>query len=263
MGLIIGIGDQLIGTGLARGAAARGVKIAFGDGIKLIWDHNSEQIFRGNPNIAMPGEEHGPNVEWVSYYKGHRKYNKQGSGHWIWNMAWRCTPGEVFLTDAEKEAGERQGRGFIVIEPNVESWKQASPNKDWGRTRYEAVATRLIEDGHKLIQFTYSKGGPVVRGVKPVQTRDFRDALAIMRNASLYLGPEGGLHHGAAAVGIPAVVLFGGFIPPQVTGYDTHTNLVGSDRFCGSFTRCRHCVDAMAAIPVDRVYRAVKEKIVG
>lgn len=259
----MGIGDQLIATGLARGAAFRGVKIAFGDGAKLIWDHNSEQIFRGNPNIAMPGEERGAGVEWIDYFKGHRKYNRQGHGHWKWNMAWRCLPGEIFLNDAEKAAGDRQGRGFIVIEPNVESWKQASPNKDWGRTKYEAVATRLIEEGHRLIQFTYPKGGPVLRGVKALETRSFRDALAIMRNASLYLGPEGGLHHGAAAVGIPAVVLFGGFIPPRVTGYDTHANLAGSDRFCGSFTKCRHCVDAMAAITVDRVYRAVKEKIVG
>lgn len=259
----MGLGDQLIATGLARGAAARGVKIAFGDRVRLIWDHNSEQIFRGNPNIAMPGEEKGKNVEWIDYFKGHRKYNKQGPGHWKWNLNWKCIPGEIFLTDGEKEAGDRHGRGFIVIEPNVESWKDASPNKDWGRPRYEAIATRLIEDGHKLIQFTYPKGGPVVRGVKAVATRSFRDALAIMRNASLYLGPEGGLHHGAAAVGIPAVVLFGGFIPPSVTGYDMHTNLAGSDRFCGSFTKCRHCIEAMAAIPVDRVYRAVKEKLLG
>lgn len=260
--IALGIGDQLIATGLARGAAARGSKVAFGAGRKLVWDHNSEPIFRGNPNIAFPGEELRGNVEWIDYYKGNRKYNRQGSGHWIWNMSWKCIPGEIYLTDAEKEAGARFGSGFVVIEPNVESWKQASPNKDWGRARYEAVATRLIDDGNRLIQFTYPKGGPVVRGAKAVQTRDFRDALAIMRNASLYLGPEGGLHHGAAAVGISAVVLFGGFIPPSVTGYDTHTNLVGSDRFCGSLSRCRHCHDAMAAISVDRVYRAVKEKIV-
>lgn len=259
----MGIGDQLIGTGLARGAAERGIKIAFGDGKKLIWDHNSEAIFRGNPNIAFPGQEHGPNVEWVRYFKGERQYNRQGPGHWIWNLDWRCTPGEIFLNEGEKAAGDRQGKGFIVIEPNVESWKQASPNKDWGRGRYQAVATRLIEDGYRLIQFTYPKGGPVLRGVKPVATASFRDAMAIMRNAALYLGPEGGLHHGAAAVGIPAVVLFGGFIPPSVTGYETHTNLVGSDLFCGSFTKCRHCIDAMAAIPVDKVYRAAREKLRG
>lgn len=259
----MGIGDQLIATGLARGAAERGVKIAFGDTTRLIWDHNSEPIFRGNPNIAFPGEERATNIEWVRYFKGERQYNRQGRGHWIWNLDWKCTPGEIFLNQAEKEAADRQGKGFIVVEPNIETWKQAAVNKDWGRARYQAVVTRLIEDGHKVIQFTYAKGGPVLRGVKPVPTSSFRDAIGIMRNAALYLGPEGGLHHAAAAVGIPAVVLFGGFIPPSVTGYDTHTNLVGTDRFCGTFLRCRHCSDAMAAITVDTVYRAAKERLCG
>lgn len=259
----MGIGDQLIATGMARGAAARGVKIAFGDGQKLIWDHNSEQIFRGNPNIAFPGQERGSNVEWVRYFKGERQYNKQGSGHWIWNSAFKVAPGEIYLTEGEKFAGERHGAGFVVIEPNVPTWKASVANKDWGRQRYEAVATRLIEDGHKVIQFTFHKGGPVIRGVRAVPTHSFRDAMAIMQHAAVYLGPEGGLHHAAAAVGIPGVVLFGGFIPPSVTGYETHTNLVGSDRFCGTFMRCRHCADAMATISIDKVYRAVKERLRG
>lgn len=254
----MGIGDQLIATGLARGAGSRGVKIAFGDGQRLIWDHNSEQIFRGNPNIAFPGQERGQNVEWVRYFKGERQYNEQGPGHWIWNGSFKAIPGEIFLTGGEKFAGERHGSGFVVIEPNVPTWKASVVNKDWGRQRYQAVATRLLEEGHQVLQFTFPKGGPVIRGVRAVPTHSFRDAMAIMRHAALYLGPEGGLHHAAAAVGIPGVVLFGGFIPPSVTGYDTHTNLVGSDRFCGSFMRCRHCADAMSAISVDTVYKAVK-----
>jgi len=255
----MGIGDQLIGTGLARGAAARGKRIAFGDRTRLIWDHNSEQIFRGNPNLAFPGQERAPDVEWVAYFKGRRGYNKQGDGCWIWNLGWKCTPGEIFLNDSEKIVGDRQGKGFIVMEPNVEEWKVSSPNKDWGRGNYQAIATQLIGEGHRVLQFVYPKGGPILKGAKPVSTRSFRDALAVLRNASLYIGPEGGLHHGAAAVGIPAVVLFGGFIPPSVTGYDDHTNLVGSDRFCGSFSKCQHCIDAMASISVDTVYRAVKD----
>lgn len=257
----MGIGDQLIAAGLAKGAAARGKKIAFGNKVQLIWDHHSEQVFRGNPNIAFPGQERGPDVQWIYYYKGRRGYNKQGAGHWKWNLDWKCTPGEIFLNDAETTAGDRQGKGFIVMEPSVPNWKPSSPNKDWGRSKYQEVANHLIADGHQIIQFTHPKGGPPLRGVKPVPTQNFRDAMAVMRNSSLYIGPEGGLHHGAAAVGIPAVVLFGGFIPPAVTGYDTHTNLVGSERFCGSFSACRHCFDAMASISVDTVYKAAKERL--
>lgn len=257
----MGLGDQLIATGLAKGAAKRGKRIAFGNGFKLLWDHNSERIFRGNPNIAFPGQERGRDVEWKAYYKGYRGYNAQGPGHWEWNVKWKCTPGEIYLSDEEEKYGQRLGKDFIVMEPNVESWKASSPNKDWGRGNYQSVATSLLNDGHRIIQFMYPKSGPILRGVKSIVTRDFRDALSIMRNARLYIGAEGGLHHGAAAVGIPAVVLFGGFIPPSVTGYDGHTNLAGSDRFCGSFSRCQHCLDAMMRITQDSVYKAAKEHL--
>lgn len=262
----MGLGDQIIATGLAKGAAARGKKIAFGSKLhsKLVWDHNSEQIFRNNPNIAFPGQELGKDVEWIAYFKGYRQYNTQGEGRWIWNMRWRCEPGEIYFLEGEKEAANRKGRGFVVLEPNVEQWKGPAQNKDWGSAKYQSVAQKLIEDGYEVVQFDYPKAGPIVRGARGIRTNSFREALAIMRNARAYLGPEGGLHHGAAALGIPAVVIFGGFIPPSVTGYSFHTNLTGSaTKFCGSFTRCQHCRDALDSISVEQVYGCIREKLRG
>jgi hypothetical protein len=61
------------------------------------------------------------------------------------------------------------------------------------------------------------------------------------------------MHHGAAAMGVPGVVLFGGFIPPQVTGYLMHANLTGGAEACGSLNPCPHCAAAMQAISVDEV----------
>jgi ADP-heptose:LPS heptosyltransferase len=84
-----------------------------------------------------------------------------------------------------------------------------------------------------------------------------------MRRAKLAILPEGGLHHGAAAIEKRAVVLFGGFIPPSVTGYDTHINLVGSDNFCGSIHPCKHCADAMKSISVETVLNAAEEILSG
>ena len=67
-------------AGLAKGAKARGKRIAFGDGKQIIWDHHSEQIFRGNPNIARPGDEGATDLEWINYYRGNRLYNVQEIG---------------------------------------------------------------------------------------------------------------------------------------------------------------------------------------
>ncbi|MES2033540.1 MAG: glycosyltransferase family 9 protein [Pseudomonadota bacterium] len=245
---------------MARGAAARGKRIAFGDGRKILWDKNSATMFQDNPNIAPPGAEGDRDVEWVRYYKGHRIYNRQAANRWIWNLDFRPIAGEIVFDRNELRNRERAGRGFVVIEPGVEAWKTCAPNKDWGLSRYQLVADALRAQKRRIVQFRYAKGAPGLKGADRVDTLGFRDAVGLLSRASLYIGPEGGLHHAAAAVGIPAVVLFGGFIPPQVTGYPDHANLTGgADKACGKLTPCAHCRAALDAIlPVDVLAHALE-----
>lgn len=257
----MGIGDNIMASGMARGAAARGKRIAFGDGRKIIWDQNSEMIFRGNPNVAEPGEENrGAAIEWLAFHRGNRIYNRQDKGRWIWNYDFRAVPGEVFLSEDEKRFGAKFGSGFVVIEPNVPAFKSVAPNKQWPVERYDIAAKKLRDQGFNLIQFDYGKGC-TISGARQVKTPTFRHALAMLSNAALYVGPEGGLHHAAAALAKPAVVLFGGFIPPQVTGYDSHTNLTGGAEACGSLQPCGHCRNAMDAISIDHVYAAAMQHL--
>lgn len=248
-------------TGLARGAKADGKRIAFGDRRRIIWDQHSPEMFRNNPNIAPPGSERDADVRWIEYYKGHRIYNRQDGDRWIWNYDFRPIPGEMFFDGNEKRNSTRHGKGFVLIEPNVVAWKVSSANKDWGRENYQQVADRMREDGCRVVQFKHDKSPPPLARVEQLKTMNFRDALAMLRHARLYVGAEGGLHHGAAAVNIPAVVLFGGFIPPTVTGYPTHANLTGGAEACGSLKPCKHCRDAMAAISVDDVYTAARDRL--
>lgn len=254
----MGLGDNLMATGMARGAKARGKRIAFGDGRKIIWDHHSEQIFRGNPNIAPPGSEGASDLEWIRFHRGNRLYNRQGNGRWIWNKGFKARPGEVFFTGEELAWANRFGHDFVVIEPNVPQFKTVAPNKQWPVERYRELAMRLASDGLRVAQFVHGPGA-VLAGSQQIKTPTFRHALAVLARAALYIGPEGGLHHGAAAVGVPAVVLFGGFISPKVTGYDTHTNIFTGGEACGMLSPCDHCREAMNAISVQRVYDAARQ----
>lgn len=255
----MGYGDNLMATGLARGAKARGKRIAFGDGSSIIWDQHSAAIFQGNPNIAAPGSEGSSDLEWIPFYKGNRIYNKHDHlrDRWLWNYSFRPTPGEVFFTEKELNFAKLYGKGFVVIEPLVPDFKGCAPNKSWPLNRYVNVVQMLRARGYKVVQFSYRN--KAISGAEGIFTPTFRHALAVLRNARLYIGPEGGLHHGAAAVGIPAVVIFGGFIPPQVTGYDFHRNLTGGARACGSLSKCEHCKQALENIRSKEVYRAAKE----
>jgi ADP-heptose:LPS heptosyltransferase len=238
---------------MAKGANARGKRIAFGDGKKIIWGPWSEAMFRHNPNVARPGDEQAPDLEWIAHYKGHRLYNSLGAGRrWIWNKSFHALPGELYFSDEELSFAEQAGAGFVLIEPNVPWQKTVAPNKDWGGSRYQAVAGKLLIEGRDVLQFVHPATRVRVPG-RSLATPTFRHALAALARGSLYIGPEGGLHHGAAAVGIPAVVLFGGFIPPSVTGYPTHTNLTGGATACGKLRPCSHCKAAMSAISVEQV----------
>jgi hypothetical protein len=259
----VGYGDQLMATGLARGAAQRGKKVAFGDRFTIRWDHHSEIIFRGNPGIAKPGAERDQNVEWIAFYKGHRIYNRHDRAHdrWVWNRDFHAIPGEIVFNAQERRNAARYGKGFVLIEPNVVAAKGCAPNKDWGQANYQRVASLLLAGGHDVAQFIHPTSGPPLAGVRPLRTLDIRDALALLGRAALYVGPEGGLHHGAAAAGIPAVVIFGGFIPPEVTGYADHTNLTGGAEACGSLHRCEHCREAMRSISIAEVHAAALERL--
>jgi len=249
----MGIGDDLLATGMARGLAAQGKRAAFGDGHVQKWGPHSEMIFRGNPNIVPRGQERTPGVEWINYYKGHRIYNAQGANRWVWNYKFKAAPGELYFNVQDEMPDE--GPNLVLIEPNVPQGKHCAPNKQWSVDRWRAVAGVLTTAGFKVRQFDHGGQNRVCEGIK---TTTFRQAANLLTKCRVAILPEGGLHHAAAAVGVPAVVLFGGFVPPAVLGYDGHANLTGGATACGSFNRCTHCAEAMAAIQVDHVLDAVE-----
>jgi len=254
----VGLGDNLLATSFAKGAAARGKRIAFGDKRKIIWDHNSEQIFKGNPNIAAPGTEHAADIEWVEFYRGKRGYNSLNKSRtrWLWNYQFVPAPGEIYFSAFEIQFAKAVGEGFVLIEPNVPWHKSVAVNKDWDLARYQAVADRLRWNGHDVVQFSH--GRDRLKDVRTIVTPTFRHAMAALSKAKAAVLPEGGLHHAAAALNVPAVVLFGGFIPPAVTGYAMHVNLTGGvDEACGSLSECHHCRKALDRITVDEVCKGL------
>lgn len=248
-------------TGFARGAAKRGKKIAFGDGRKIQWGPYAAEIFSNNPNIARPGQEFAPGIEWIDHFKGHRRYNHadHANRRWIWNYDFKAMPGEFFFDDVEKKLAKSLNGKSIVIEPNVPWWKEAAPNKDWGEAKWKAIAKDLFDQGYDLVQFKHSYTRRVIENAKLIEPGQFRKAVAILSGARLYVGPEGGMHHAAAAVNIPAVILWGGFTPSETLGYDNQISLTGGAKACGSMFPCEHCKQAMASINVPMVLSSCME----
>jgi hypothetical protein len=252
----MGRGDEIMATGLARGAIARGKRVGFGDGRRIIWGPHCKEIFRGNPNIAWPGEERGA-IEWIAYYKGHRLYHVRPDkpDRWIFNYDFRAQPGEFFFDEDERRFAQSIDGDFVLIEPNVPWCKKVAANKDWGFDRYQQIADRLFDAGERVMQF--ADGKLRLARVEVIAAKTFRHAAAALGRARLAIVPEGGLHHAAAAVGCRAVVIFGGWTPTTITGYQGHVNLGVKDGACGLWRTCEHCRREMDRITVNDVWEAV------
>jgi hypothetical protein len=194
-------------------------------------------------------------VQILAQRSGNRPYIDYANStrtKWAWRDA-PPEPGEIYLSAAERAAIPKM-TPFIVVEPTIKA--AASPNKDWGWDNWQ----RLVTDfgANRFLQL----GPPGTRGLAGVQHRvtdTIRDAFVVLAGAAAYVGHEGALHHAAAALGIPAVVIFGGYVSPRQTGYEFQTNLYPDDPHspCGMRVACPHCKRVMQSISVDQVAAAL------
>jgi hypothetical protein len=220
-----------------------GKKVLVGDGSSVLWS----EVFDHNPRMTRKTSD----GVWVKNYAGNRPYidyAKSTREKFVW-LPFKAEPGEIYFSPHELRWTESD---FVYIEPNVKG--SFSGNKDWGFDNWQAVVDRLPQ-----IRWIQGRGRRL-KNVLQLDTRSFRDALALLSRAFLFVGTDGGMHHGAAALGIPAVVVWGGLVGPQTLGYETHTNLCKASWFCGSHLPCLHCRQALDSITPDMVAEAIEKR---
>lgn len=243
----MGIGDELITSGrvrIAQESDPRKVLIVFEKG-KVRWN----DIWRHNPRIARPYEN--GDFQRLSARENYlRPYMvSKTTTQWAWQR-YRPPPGEIYFNEIERTFGLLHA-GRIVLEPTIKIG--ASPNKQWPWTKWNKLAFILQDAGYRVTQVG-PEGTPILEIAEHIVTTEFRLAAAVLSTARAAVLPEGGAHHAAAALGTPAVVIYGGFISPEVTGYDNQVNLfTGSGIGCGMRVRCECCERAMSAISPQHV----------
>lgn len=237
----VGIGDELIVTGQARmmqQTDSRKVRVQYEKGKRRwcpLWDNN--------PRLAKHDEVGDfqilePRNDYLRPYCA-----KKTPERWTWK-AYRPPQGEVYFHSFEKAFGY-VNTGYVVLGPNLKAG--ASPNKQWGHERWELLSRMIAAIGLKPITIG-ATGQKRLTGSNHVETT-IRQAAALIERARAVVTNEGALHHIASAVGTPAVVIYGGYISPAVTGYDGQRSLfVGDDLGCGMRVPCKHCEAAMAKI---------------
>lgn len=245
----MGAGDWIMATSQIRAVNNKTGKLV------VVIDHRgrrvwAEGIFNNNPRIADALTR--TTVPLVNA-AGSRPYIAGKTGlRWTWKL-WDIAPGELFFS-AKEQRTIAYHKGFIggavLIEPNT---KAEGSNKAWIWERWQAVAdsgaARFVQVG--------PPGTRKLDGVAFIETPTFRDALLVLAATRGYVGTEGGLHHAAAALKVPAIVLWSHFIAPQFTGYTTQTNIRHADGWCGLRVPCDECKASMEAIRVNEVVGAI------
>ena len=241
----MGLGDWLMASGDAKEANERtGKKVKIGDGSRMFTDI---QVFSNNPRMAF---KYDTDVVWVNNYPNSRPYLKgTNKGKLLFNDDYKPRVGEIYFSHEEQKDIDKIQGDYIIVEPNVKKTFIHTVNKAWHGWE------ELLKHDLPWIQL-----GDVTadKKTKWVETPTFRDALAILSKAKLFVGTDGGLHHAAAALGIPSVVIWTGFTSPRHLGYDTHRNIHDGSEPCGTYDSvCQHCLLKSKAITVEQVLDAV------
>lgn len=244
--LEVGLGDWVMSSAQVKEANERtGKKVMLGDGVKYYYEN---QVFKNNPRMAKPGED----CVWVANYGGNRPYIRGSiDKHFVFNDDWKPTPGELWL--GKDEEIPVPDYPYIVVEPEVKNKFAHGVNKAWPTEYWSIVSKEPLP----FIQLgtTNTPIFPLLR------TDTFRQALSILSKASLFVGTDGALHHAAAALGIPAVVIWTGFSSPRHLGYDSHVNLHDGGEPCGFYGgTCEHCKAIAKNLHPNRVLEAVYEE---
>lgn len=218
---------------------------------KKVWFGYDSQVFANNPLIS-PEHELLTLRDWETQ---HGYVESQNPDKYIYRNSFKAIPGDLFLTEAELTLAKRRlgDAPFILVEPHIKGVVGGN-NRDWGWGKWQQFV-----DNVSLPVFQCGDGKKPLDNVNYINTKNFRDACAVLYYSELLVTTNGGLHHAAAALKKPAVVIWGGYNDPKVLGYSTHTNLYEPSIHClGQRQSCKACRDCMDKITVERVLECVE-----
>ena len=264
----MGLGDAIMATGEVEAIRKLkpNAKFVIGDGIRSYWN----EVFDNNPHIIRGSETNKyEEVIWIDNYEGNRPYRNYGKKYpedkYNWKDKYTPKKGKIYFTKDEielsnlfiKQIRKKIGKKkLIYLESNVKK-RLGFENRNWGEDRWLKVVSEL-NTKYEFLEITYGLRKPI-DGTINIHGLNFRTSVAVLSKCDLFLGFEGGMHHAAAATSRKSVVLFGGHISPEITGYSQHSNIYSNIKGspCGSKYSCDHCKECLSLITPNRVIKEI------
>jgi ADP-heptose:LPS heptosyltransferase len=151
-----------------------------------------------------------------------------------------------------------QTKGRLVVQTSRANPRFEFANKEWSPDYWRILATKLNYEG-SIVQVGSFGDLPFPGAIDLRGKTSLRDLGAILAQARLFLGLEGFLMHLARAVDTRAVIIYGGWIHPDVSGYTTHHQLYTplACAPCGYSNHCEFDRECMRKITPEMVAEAV------
>ena len=162
----------------------------------------------------------------------------------------------LYLTPAEL-AEQSWARNWIAVQSSSSSYWTV--NKNWVPGRMQSVVDELKHMGYQLVQLG-SEEDERLSGIKDLRGKtSLREAGAILANAKLLVGLEGGMVHLARAVNSSSVVIYTHYTLPEETGYIQNVNLRDvhiTEESCWKKEKCEVCETSSSNISPEDVLSA-------
>ena len=262
-----------------------------GWGDDLMWLGEAEQVWKKDPRkVIHAGRKKSiiwEDIPWVVDHdeetdrekvyvpekpNGNRWYIKGWSNGRIMYQPYEPKPAPYSIEDSESlwaaiTVAKKTEKPFVILNPDTKN-TTLSDNKDWGFDNWQKLCD-LVRRKYEVIRLKPSKGyhdvsgnvkynEPELEGAINIEIDGIRDAFAVADLAHAIITSEGGMHHFAAARNIPAFVICGGVVTPDITGYkdrnQTYYVYDHPQTPCGSQFSCPHCREAMNSIPPEKIY---------
>lgn len=282
----MGLGDDIMATAVAKIEKEKypDRQIVIGDFEKKLGYESI--IYKNNPYITDQKDlDKNKIVHFVNIHKNNRPYinlEKTNSKNYVWNENFKILVGQIFFSKTEidiskkiienaklfwNKKNKKNFKGIIFIESSSTKFSEKAyfykqKNLDWGYDNWLKLVKELSQD-FLFIQSVH-KETVKLPNIFYCET-DFRAASSVINECDLYIGPHGGFAHAAAALGKKAVIYFGGWVSPNILGYDFHKNIFvdidGSP--CGAKGyECQHCIECKKLITIDLMTKFINKEII-
>ena len=133
---------------------------------------------------------------------------------------------------------------YVVIEPHSKT--NYTPNRMYPFQKWQE-AVNEVSKHISVVQVGQKTDKKLKNCIDLTGTTTFREAAAIIKRSSAYMGSEGGLMHVANAVGTRSVIIVTGYQSPKMTCYPENINIWINDGHgpCGKKTLCKNCFDSV------------------